>query len=85
MADETITLARCPRCTKERRIGSYRRQFCTCGWTKDRDPLPEKAMCCAECEKPLAVTKPLGGFYCTHCNYAPSMQDIVLVLRTSKT
>lgn len=82
MSESTITLALCPKCGAARQIGSYRRQFCSsCGWTRDRDPAPEKVMCCAECENPLSVTKLLGGSYCTHCNYVPSRHDLVLIPR----
>ncbi len=79
MSEKGVTLAHCPKCGSGRRSGSYRRQFCpSCGWTRDRDPAPEKIFCCAECEKPLALTLPLEGLYCTHCDYAPSMQDTFL-------
>lgn len=42
--------------------------------------LLKDVLCCADCEKPLRIDH--GGYWCTRCNYPPSMQDTFIMYVT---
>lgn len=67
-------------CDTKLEMGNNRIIFCPkCQFaeTPELDNLITHILCCAECKKPLSVTKGRGS-YCLNCNFHPSMQDTFL-------
>lgn len=77
----------CAFCHRGLWLADGRALYCPTCWRgehNERGEKPKGILCCAECDNPLQATNPLGGGYCTHCNFHPSMQDLTLRLLCSE-
>ena len=83
-----VRVCRCDSCCYPLQMGTQRVVFCPmCEKTLNGGPMPDKVLCCAECDTILGVIEFNGlprSTYCLGCGFTPSMQDTFFIPRPNR-